>query len=178
MKHELDGAIVFDSESDGFVYEATKLHVISMCGKDKGDEVQSYTSGADFDRVHIEAGLERLSQAPVIIGHNIIKHDIPLFKKLYPGWEHKLVLDTLVLSALLYPDRVGGHSIEAWGRRMGGEQKVAHEDWSVLTEDMILRCESDTRLNVRVLWRLLKEAYAPISGVDIYNFDFGEYNHV
>lgn len=173
MKHDLEGAIVFDSESDGFVYEATKLHVISLGSMSVSDKGTSYC----YTRTPIEVALERLSQAPVIIGHNIIKHDIPLFKKLYPGWEHKLVLDTLVLSALLYPDRVGGHSIDAWGRRMGGEQKVKHEDWSVLTEDMILRCESDYRLNVKVLQRLLKEAYHPISGVDIYNFDFGEYEH-
>lgn len=165
MKEEL----VFDTESDGFVFEASKIHVISIIPADREDNTMTSYYGKN-----IEAGLERLSEAGTIIGHNIIKHDIMLIQKLYPDWKPPLVIDTLVLSALLNPERVGGHSIEAWAHRFGGEQKVQHEDWSQFSIPMLHRCESDTRLNKRVLHRLLKEAYAPIEGVDIYNFDFGE----
>ena len=169
---DLSDAIVFDTESNGFVFESTKLHVISMVPAELDDNTVSSYYGDN-----IEAGLEKLSNAGVIICHNEIKHDIPLIKKLYPGWEHPLVLDTLVLSALLFPERIGGHGIEAWARRMGGEQKVQHEQWEVFDFDMLKRCESDARLNKRILHRLLREAYEPIEGVDIYNFDFGEHNH-
>ena len=170
---DLSNAKVFDSESDGFVYESTKVHIISMVNADdKPSKVESYYGD------NIEEGLQKLTDSRVIICHNIAKHDIPLFQKLYPGWMPPLVLDTLVLSALLFPERMGGHGIEAWGRRMGGETKVVHEDWSTFSYDMMLRCESDVRLNKKVLLRLLREAYEPIDGVDMYNFDFGEHAHV
>lgn len=169
---DLTNVMVYDSESDGFVYEATKVHVISMMPATHGQEKMESFYGRN-----IEAGLQRLADARVIVAHNQIKHDIALFQKLYPGWEPPLVLDTFVLSALLNPERIGGHSIEAWARRMGGELKVAHEDWSTFTHDMLLRCESDVRLNKRVLHRLIGEAYEPIDGVNIYEFDFGEYAH-
>lgn len=169
---DLSDALVYDSESNGFVYEATKVHVISTIPAINGDNtIRSFYGNT------LEDGLSLLQDARVVVAHNEVKHDIPLFMKLYPGWEPPLVLDTLILSALLYPDRPGGHSIEAWARRMGGEQKVAHEDWSTFSMEMLNRCESDTRLNKRVLHRLLKEAYAPIDGVDMFNFDFGEYKH-
>jgi hypothetical protein len=168
---DLENVVVYDSESDGFVYDATKIHVISIIPALSTDnEMASYYGNT------IEDGLQRLADARVIVAHNQIKHDILLFQKLYPDWTPPLVLDTLVLSALLNPERLGGHSIEAWGRRMGGEQKVVHEDWSTFSFAMLQRCESDTRLNKRVLHRLLKESYADIDGVDIYNFNFGDDN--
>ena len=170
---DLENCKVFDSESNGFTYEATKVHIISMVSADPNDnKMESYYGN------NIEQGLEKLSDSRVIICHNLAKHDIPLFQKLYPGWTPPLVLDTLVLSALLFPERMGGHGIEAWGRRMGGETKVVHEDWSTFSYPMMLRCESDVRLNKKVLLRLLREAYEPIDGVDMYNFDFGEHAHV
>ena len=168
----LDDVIIYDSESDGFVYEATKIHIISMIGAQPLDnKMESYYGN------NIEEGLQKLSDCRVIVAHNQAKHDIPLFQKLYPGWTPPLVLDTLVLSALLFPERMGGHGIEAWGRRMGGETKVVHEDWSTFSFDMLKRCESDVRLNKKVLQRLLNEAYDEIDGVDMYNFDFGQYKH-
>jgi len=165
----LKDVLVYDSESDGFVYEATKIHIISIIGAEKDDHMMKSYYG-----YNIEEALERLSRARVIVAHNQIKHDIPLFQKLYPDWKPPLVVDTLVLSALLNPERLGGHGIEAWGRRLGGEQKVQHEDWSKFSVEMLRRCESDVRLNKKVLQRLLSESYEDIDGVDIYNFDFSE----
>ena len=169
---ELENCIVYDTESNGFVYEADRLHVISTVPAD--GHVLECTS---YYGANIEEGLEALQNSRVIIAHNQCKHDIPLIQKLYPGWEPPLVLDTLVLSALLFPERAGGHGIEAWGRRMGKEQKVQHEDWSEFSYDMLLRCESDTRLNKKVLQRLLKECYEEIDGCPYIGFDFGEYAH-
>lgn len=172
MSTDLTGWKVYDTESNGFLYEATKLHVISIVPAELGkDKVSSYYGTV------IEEGLEILQQAPVIVAHNQAKHDIPLIQKLYPGWEPPLIVDSLVLSALLFPERMGGHGIDAWARRLGGEQKVQHEEWDEFSFEMLKRCESDTRLNKRVLHRLLKEAYEPIDGVPYDGFDFGEYNH-
>jgi hypothetical protein len=171
VQHEIQGLIVADTESDNFADVATKLHCISLCGYDLDDPMESYYG------LGIEQGLDRLAEAPIVSGHNWIKHDIMLIKRLYPRWEHKLVIDSMLVSQILYPDRPGGHSIENLAKLVGTEVKVQHEDWSEFSLDMLKRCESDTRLNRKILWRLLKDCYFPITGVDIYHFDFEEFEH-
>ena len=171
IQHQIEGLIVADTESDNFPRKANTLHCICLSGYDGEDEMESYYG------LGIEQGLDRLAEAPVVAGHNWIKHDILLIKKLYPRWEHKLVVDTMLLSQILYPDRPGGHSIANLAKLVGTELKVVHEDWSQFSLDMLRRCESDVRLNRRILWRLLKDAYAPIAGVDIYHYDFQEHEH-
>jgi hypothetical protein len=169
-----EGVLVYDSESDGFVEQASRVHVISIVPIDghPWDTMWSYWGP------HLEDGLARLEQARVIVAHNQVKHDIQLFQKLYPGWQPPLVLDSMLLSQTLKPDLLGGHSIENWARIFGGEQKQEQEDWRYLTYDVVTRCESDTRINQRLIRKLLHDCYLPIDGVDIYNFDFGEHNHV
>lgn len=81
--------------------------------------------------------LEALSNADEIIGHNIIRFDIPALKKLFPGWTHKGVpRDTIIYSKVIWPNLadldfpnwragklpgniIGAHRLEAWGIRLG-----------------------------------------------------------
>lgn len=95
-----------------------------------------------------------------LIGHNIICYDIPLMQKLL--YQCKDVnfgdcVDTLVMSRVLNPDRLGGHSLEAWMERFGGEKKVKQEQWLEFDENMIARCQSDVLATERVYLELLKE---------------------
>ena len=61
-----------------------------------------------------------LKQADLIIAHNGISFDFPILNKL---WKTKIGLrqayDTLIVSRLLEPTRDGGHSLDAWGARLG-----------------------------------------------------------
>lgn len=100
-----------------------------MFSPEHSDEPEVYREG------DIEAGLKRLSEInPArLIGHNVIKYDIPLIQKLYPWWDFPKarVVDTLILSRILYSDiykedqkramgaLTGRHSLEAWGVRLG-----------------------------------------------------------
>lgn len=96
-------------------------------------------------------------QATTLIGHNIIGYDLPLLKRLY-GWEpdpHVKVIDTLVLSRLLNPDR-GSHSLAAWGERLG-YPKGEYEDWSRYTPEMLSYCQRDVELTRQVYLALLEE---------------------
>lgn len=43
----------------------------------------------------------------------------------------------------------------AWANRLGREKKVEHEDWSKLSDEMILRCESDVRIQKSFFVRLV-----------------------
>jgi DNA polymerase I len=153
--------IIFDSESDGFVDDATQLWCLVTIEEASG-VIRKF-----FDTT-LETGLRFLQEAEVIVGHNILKHDIPLFQKLYPWFKPKgTQLDTLILSQLLYPDRVGGHSIEAWGERFN-RKKPQHEDWSKFTPEMLHRCVEDTEINKLVLRQLQKDARQMVDGVKVY----------
>lgn len=79
------------------------------------------------------------------------------------------VMDTMVMSQLLNPDRrpppqayamdrgnVGPHSIEAHGIRIG-RYKPENEDWTKLTDHMVMRCWEDTAIGDNFYDFLMKE---------------------
>lgn len=85
--------------------------------------------------------------------------------RLCPGWvgSGAKFIDTLVVSRLLDTDIGGGHSIEAWGERLG--QKKLHgdiSDWSQPTDDMLERCISDVSVNVLLYKKFLKYLSSPL----------------
>jgi len=153
--------LVFDCEADGLLYEATQLWCI--CVKDvQGGDVEEYYGDT------LEAGLDRLLGADVLICHNLISYDIPLLKKLYTiDFKCVSVIDTLLLSQLLNPDRWGGHGLAAWGERAGRE-KPPIDDWSKFSMDLVHRCSEDVEINLWAYNELIREAGEPIEGVRVY----------
>jgi DNA polymerase-1 len=59
------------------------------------------------------------------------------------------LVDTMVMSMLFNPSLDEGHSLEAWGRRVG-YPKSKHTDFSEFTPEMLDYCEVDTELCRRV----------------------------
>ena len=124
---------LFDTESDGFVATSTTVHCTSIRDVDT-KEHWSYGPEQTAD------ALTKLTEADVLIGHNIQKHDIPLIKKLYQ-WELRpgvLIRDTMIIARLKHPNvkdtdgdlvrsgkmpagkkYMGKHSLGAWGYRLG-----------------------------------------------------------
>jgi DNA polymerase I-like protein with 3'-5' exonuclease and polymerase domains len=110
----------------------------------------------------IHRGLTALAEADRIVGHNVIKFDIPALKKMY-GFSPPLVkvVDTLVLSRCIFsdlrnedfgrnnfdPKLVGSHSLKAWGHRMGKATKLTYgeEDGAFdhYNDEMKKYCERD-----------------------------------
>jgi len=140
--------LVFDTESNGFLTVADKL--FSICAADLDSGIRY-----SFRYDQIEEGLALLSEADVIIGHNIYMHDLPLIKKLYPWFSYKSAEDTFIMSSLYMPDRPGGHSVEAY-ENVTGIPKVGHEDWTKWTPEMQHRCEQDVEGNI-LIWEHLSE---------------------
>ena len=103
--------------------------VVRDVDTDKTTVLESST-GLTITKQQLE---DALSGCTEIIGHNGIKFDfiaLKLFGLLdyevgYLGKPDKLfgnevkITDTLVRSRLFNPDRYGGHSLEAWGKRLG-----------------------------------------------------------
>lgn len=153
-------ACILDTESDGLLREATRL----WCAVTK--DIQ--TGQLKKYRPHeIELFLKDLGEIDVLIGHNLIQHDLALLRKLH-GYEYKgKSVDTLWMSRQQNPKRqvtpgftdgrIGPHSVEAWGYRLG-RSKPAHEDWTQFSEDMLHRCSEDVEIQHLIYKSLMEEA--------------------
>ena len=92
--------LVFDLETDGLLSEVTKVHC--LCIYDTENET-AYTFDSAKD--NIQVGINLLAEADIIVGHNVINYDLPVLDKLYGFKANQYkVLDTLVLSRLIYGD--------------------------------------------------------------------------
>ncbi|AFP33678.1 DNA polymerase [Pectobacterium phage POP72] len=134
----------------------------------------------------LEDGVKFLYGADAIVSQNFLGYDGMLLEKSFPdiwkGYNYTQkrgkkafrsdiaplkVMDTLVMSRLLNPDRrlppqayakglgnVGPHSIEAHGIRIG-RYKPENEDWSKLTDHMVHRVREDVAIGRDMfLWLL------------------------
>lgn len=91
--------LIFDIESNGLIPEMTKLHCLVIRDVDTEQE-WSLSPLTGF-----ETGLKLLMDADMIVGHNIIKFDIPAIQKIYPWFAPKgIARDTLVMARLLNPE--------------------------------------------------------------------------
>jgi DNA polymerase I-like protein with 3'-5' exonuclease and polymerase domains len=69
-----------------------------------------------------------------IVTHNGIFFDFPVLKKVWGIQVKKSqVIDTLVLARLFDPSIEGGHSLEAWGERLGHYKAPYKKIWSWMT---------------------------------------------
>lgn len=137
---------VFDIEADGLLENATRIHCLCYHNLITGDS-GCHTSLSDIR--------EFLLNADVLIGHNIVRYDIPLLEQLVSKLRGRTTLvDTLPLSWYLYPER-NVHGLESWGDDFG-VPKPAISDWQNLTqEEYIHRCTEDVKINVK-LWKKQK----------------------
>ena len=94
-------------------------------------------------------------QDDVFIAHNGITFDIPLLRKLWNS-DIQNVEDTLIMSRLYNPEREGGHSLEAWGNKLG-YKKISFSDFSQYSEEMLEYCKRDVLLTEKVYHILLAE---------------------
>lgn len=162
-----DSVVLMDLEADGLLREATQLHCVGW--KTREDEhirlmhpygyghrgIHLYDSRIQEER--IEWLLEQWDKQDFIVAHNAVGFDIPLLKKLY-GWTPKAkVVDTLVLSNMLYPDILGGHGLEAWGNRLGMPKIDYNGGWEQYTSVMGSYCQGDVRVLQRLLGVLVRK---------------------
>lgn len=79
-----------------------------------------------------------------VVTHNGIFFDFPVLKKVWGITVKKSqVIDTLVLARLFDPSIEGGHSLEAWGERLGHYKAPYKKIWSWLTEKSLIGEDKD-----------------------------------
>lgn len=178
--------IVFDIETNGLLDTCTKIHCISLFDTQSNSFI-TYSDKGPYER--LEKALEQLSSADCLIGHNILCFDLPVIKKIYPGFSMKSrVRDTLVMSRLIWPALVdddfkemrkaktpssvmfnfptnlaGSHSLKAWGYRLGVLKGTFGEntDWHDWSEEMCAYNRQDVVVT-KQLWELIaSKHYSP-----------------
>jgi len=164
--------LIFDIETDGFLEECSKVHSIVI--KDiETNQVFSYHGDK------IGRGLMLLNGANLLVGHNILKFDLAVLKKLYPRqYDIKAeILDTLLVSRLIWTNQkeldfqkkelplnlAGRHSLESWGYRLGlrkGEFAKTN-DFTEWSEEMQKYCEQDVEVTHELYNLIQKLNYSP-----------------
>jgi transposase len=132
---------VFDIETNGLLDVLTKIHVLSY--SHDGKEVK-HTHNYDEMR-------KFFTETETLVGHNIIRFDIPAVEKVLGIKVNARLVDTLALSWYLNHDRQK-HGLEGYGVDYGVPKPVI-KDWDSLTaEEYAHRCDEDVKINAR-LWR-------------------------
>ena len=133
--------VALDIETDDI--KATVIHCIVAIDLDSGSVKKWYgESIKDF-----AAWSEGVT---TFIMHNGVSFDAPVLNRLTGSKiPLKKVRDTLILSQLLDPSLEGGHSLAAWGERLGFG-KMDYNDFSSFNEEMLKYCVNDVRLTVKL----------------------------
>ena len=144
--------LIFDLETNGLYNDVTHIHCLGIYDTET-DKTLVYNDTGNAEPV--VRGIQRLEDAELIVGHNIINYDIPVIRKLFPWFRATdRVLDTLVLSRICHADILktdqkrkwrhmplqlyGRHSLEAYGYRLGeykGEFGKT-SDWKEWSQEM------------------------------------------
>ena len=159
--------LIFDCETNGLLYDVSEIHCVAIYDSET-EETTVFNDNGGKCRPITEA-CHWLSTADVIIGHNIIGYDLPVFRKVYPFFHTNAeVVDTLVLSRLYHPNMMevdkkrawarmplqlyGRHSLEAYGYRLGeykGEFGKT-SDWKEWSQEMQDYCVQDVQVTTKL----------------------------
>jgi len=158
--------LVFDLETDGLLNDLTKIHCLVIYDSDTDKTIVYNDQGNEEPIVR---GVQRLEDADVIVGHNIIGFDIPAIRRIYPWFmPTAFVLDTLLLSRLYHTDILdidkkrsvsnmplqtyGRHSLESYGYRLGEYKGEFGKttDWQDWSPEMETYCCQDVKVTTKL----------------------------
>ena len=158
--------LVFDLESNGLLNDVTCIHCLVIYDSET-DETICYNDQGSCEP--ISRGVQRLEDAEVIAGHNIIGYDLPCIHKIYPWFTPTaLVIDTLLLSRLYHNNILdidkkhnwvnmplqlyGRHSLEAYGHRLGEYKGTFGKDtdWQEWSQEMQDYCIQDVNVTKKL----------------------------
>jgi DNA polymerase I len=162
--------LLFDIETNSL--DPDVCHSLVIIDLD-ADKLYSYADQEGY--LPISEGLELMTKATRLVGHNIQGYDLPALEKLYGLTFKAEVHDTLLMSRLLWSDiksndfnfaaknldfpkkLIGSHSLKAWGHRLKnykGDFEFTEERFAVWSKEMQDYCEQDCLLN-KDLYRLI-----------------------
>jgi DNA polymerase-1 len=153
---------VFDIEADNLYDEVTTMHCAVFSSLD-GKEVDEFVEGQWDDMKKF------MDSCDVLIAHNCIQYDFPVMEKLLGYVYQGKKVDTVLMSRLQNPNRPlpptaykdpdamrAPHGLAAWGHRVG-IAKPHIEAWMDMSEEILVRCRTDVRINVATYHELMAE---------------------
>lgn len=178
--------LLFDMEANGLLDEVTQVHCCVAKELVSGrtlkffNPIDGLVPNDEEDEYPLAYMKPTFALATTIIGHNIVKYDNELLRRFFHldyMLEKVNIIDTLIWSQTLNPDRrlprgcptvlynpvtgkndkVGPHSVAAWGYRVG-VKKPEHHDWRDFSPAMLNRCVGDVKVQELIFQALLKEA--------------------
>lgn len=173
-------SLIFDIETNGLLDTTDKIHCIAIYDT----ETKTLES---YDFLNVYKAVDKLASAKEVVGHNIVKFDLPAIQKIFPLFEFNgKVFDTMLMSKLVYPDigelddrnirkgvfpkkLRGKYSLKAWGYRLKEykgdycEQEDCWAEWSI---DMQRYCEQDVMVTKK-LFDLLKSKEISETSIEI-----------
>lgn len=141
-----------DIETDAL--DATRIWVV--CAQDIQTGKREQFLNIDTQEAEKERFIGFLRHYDRFVLHNGIGFDIQVINRLlgYTVIEPEAVVDTLIVSRLVdYTMDGKGHSLKAWGQRLG-DFKIGFNDFSCLTQEMIDYCHQDVEVTVKLFQRL------------------------
>ena len=149
---------VWDIESNH--YDLKLLKVIHCIGIMDVDTQETWLYVDDLPNA-----AERLMEADELIGHNIIRFDLPAVKQFYPNfsWDGITIRDTVIMSRMSRP-KWFSHSLKRWGetlrfkkgdyaedfKELAGDTYEKGDEWQTYSQAMGDYCLQDLRVNRRV----------------------------
>lgn len=158
----MEKAWVFDIETNGLFGD--KIYCLSASSpKDFNPRTTS-----DYDTMR-----KFLSESKYLIGHNIIRFDIPQLERILNIKIKAKLIDTLALSWVLFPTRQA-HNLDSWGVDLGVAKPVIL-DWEGLSQEQYEhRCSEDVKINV-LLWQKIERKLIDLYGSSKDAMKFIEY---
>ena len=156
---------ILDLECDNLLDKVTKIHCIVM--KDiNTNEVFTDTNVC----------VEKIKEAKMLIGHNIIAFDMPVIKKILNIKTKAELFDTLVATRLIFAhikevdfklmhngfpkNLIGSQSLKAWGYRLKMHKGEKPQSWDTFTPEMLKYCEQDVHVTHTLYNKILSKEYS------------------
>jgi len=145
--------VAMDIETDGL--DPTRIWVICSKDLDTGETIQFLNPSHVVEEK--ERFREYCSTVDKFVFHNGLGFDVPVLHRLIEDGCVPLasVIDTLIVSRMIDYDIKDGHSLKAWGIRLG-LHKGEHKDWSKLSQEMIDYCHQDVLVTCALFERFRK----------------------
>ncbi len=162
------GVLIADLETNGLLYEtdrapkATTIWMVGLLDFDT-EEFEYYSGYEDDDPRSVMAGLMKMAEADLLIGHNLLGYDIPLieqFTNRLLTFDRARIIDTLLMSRRLV--NMPRHRLYDWGDMLG-YPKFPQPDFATFSPEMIPYCERDCRLN-KVVFQTLSDIEQEFQG--------------
>jgi DNA polymerase I-like protein with 3'-5' exonuclease and polymerase domains len=165
---------IIDLETNGLLHKLDRVHCLVLRHVETGEVISCANQPG---HPSIEAGLDYIAEARQLVGHNLLKFDLPVLRKLYPNLILRPdcdIYDTLVVSRLLFPEiesedeskyshieskYKGRHSLAAWGERLGTSKikfkaetplEPGEKVWDNWSAAMQTYCEGDTLVSLEL----------------------------